>query len=719
MNTQETTPRSRLVEARMQRKLSQREVANHLNTTLVNVSRWERGVTRPGPYFRHKLCELFRRSEEELDLLPTPDEQEASITPTAAATVTAPTPAQTGESAPIYDWTIPRPAASPLIGRDEELSITRQRLIHGGSVALTALNGLPGVGKTALTIALAHDPTIRAHFRDGVLWAALGPEPQIPVLLSHWGKLLGLSEAQMTALSTPGAWGDALREAIGRRSLLLVIDDAWTLEAAQIFMIGGPACAHLVTTRFPHIASHITIDGAHTLRELNTEQGMDLLRQLAPQVVGLEEGRALDLVEAVGGLPLALTLMGNYLRKQGYTGQARRIQAALQRLSDARERLNLSEQRAPVEKHPSLSTGETQISLQSVIAVTDQFLTPRQRSALRTLAVFPPRPNSFSEEAALVVAACDYDMLDALNDTGLLESSGSGRYTLHQTIADYAYLRLDEASADAAYSRLIDYVTVYVENHRKNSELLDLESTTILAALDAAHRLAKQPELLRAVMAFAPFMLLRAWYDQVETHVQRAREAALALGDPHGIINALLYLGQMAQKQSNYAQAEEHYQQGLSLARQEANTEGICALLTGLGEIAQSLGNYPQAEAYFQEGLSLARQEANAERICALLTGLGNVKWKRGEYAQAEAHLLEGLTLARQIGNSERTYSLLRILGSLAASQGEFAKSEIYLKEGLTLARQSRDREQLCILLMNLGVTVGVQGHFSEAEFYF
>ena len=70
------------------------------------------------------------------------------------------------------DPAIPLLPAMPLVGRDEEMSRLRERLHTGGNVALTALNGLPGVGKTALAIALAHDQALRAQFCDGVLWAA-------------------------------------------------------------------------------------------------------------------------------------------------------------------------------------------------------------------------------------------------------------------------------------------------------------------------------------------------------------------------------------------------------------------------------------------------------------------------------------------------------------------------------------------------------------------
>src|SRR5437667_12694229 len=62
-------PRVRLTEARNSRKLSQQEVADLIGSSHINVSRWERGITRPGPYYRRRLSTLFGKTEEELDLV--------------------------------------------------------------------------------------------------------------------------------------------------------------------------------------------------------------------------------------------------------------------------------------------------------------------------------------------------------------------------------------------------------------------------------------------------------------------------------------------------------------------------------------------------------------------------------------------------------------------------------------------------------------------------
>src|SRR6516162_7688036 len=105
----------------------------------------------------------------------------------------------------IYDPAIPPLPPFALIGREHELARMKQQLQGGSNAALT-LHGLPGVGKTSLAIALAHDPEIRASFADGILWVGVGPNPNLPSLLSRWASLVGISATQMAALREIDEW---------------------------------------------------------------------------------------------------------------------------------------------------------------------------------------------------------------------------------------------------------------------------------------------------------------------------------------------------------------------------------------------------------------------------------------------------------------------------------------------------------------------------------
>lgn len=737
----EPRPRLGLTEARIALGKSQQEVADDLGTTHVNVSRWERGITKPNPYFRRKLCRLFGKTEEELDLVIVPASREAGgvvlrgpmggraagannpstqpLSYSQADVIEAPKLPMTDPlpdlaDMALYDPAIPLQPAIQLVGRDGDIERIKQRLCAGGNVALTALNGLPGVGKTALSIALVHDPDIRGHFRDGILWAGLGPNPNLPGLLSRWGALLGISQAEIAALHGKEDWAKAIRSAIGSRTMLLVIDDAWNLEEALTFKVGGSNCAHLLTTRFRDIAAHVAIGGATELQELSEEESMTLLRMLAPGVVEHEEQKAKQLVQAVGGLPLALTLMGNYLRKQAYSGPARRITAALERLSKAEERLHISEPHGPAETHPSLP-GDMHLSLHSVIAVTDQLLSPETQQALYALGIFPPKPNSFSEEAALAVIDCAVENLDLLVDASLLEYTSSGRYTIHQTISDYSRMHLQEKKP---HVQLIRFVIDFVEEHKKDYELLDQESTIILQALDYAYELGMKEELVRMVIAFVPYMQARGSYDDAALHLQRAHEAAEALNDIENVVATLIYSGEVAQQQGEFGQAEAMFQEGLELARKIGNKIQISALLHNLGWAAQKQGKLKQAEAYLQEGLTIARQIDDKERICGILKVLGTVFYYSGYYDQAKATFQEGLNLARNIEDQEQICLFLINLGVASTEQGNYIQAEAFYQEGLILARQSGHREQISALLANLGDAVIQQGDYARAEGY-
>ena len=74
-------PNRRLKQARELRGWSQAKVAEEIGTDATTVSRWERGIFSPTPYFRERLCKLFSKNAEELGLLESvysPPEREQS-----------------------------------------------------------------------------------------------------------------------------------------------------------------------------------------------------------------------------------------------------------------------------------------------------------------------------------------------------------------------------------------------------------------------------------------------------------------------------------------------------------------------------------------------------------------------------------------------------------------------------------------------------------------
>src|SRR5882762_2785394 len=282
---------------RKRRGWSQTKIAEALGVTTRTVSRWELGLTVPYPYYREQLCALFGKDAKELGLLSDIDEHDIV------------------EQAPLVQPTAPDipgtlSSVDSLLGRQDVFMQVKERLLAGNHVALTALGDLPGIGKTALAAALASDWEVRTHFRDGVLWAELGPHPNMLSLLARWGKLLGVTPNQVENVNSRESWGQALRDAIGTRRLLLIIDDAWTAEDALTLRVGGPACTYLLTTRQSQIASGFAPEGTIVIPQLAEADGLALLTCFVPQMVQQDPEGARTLVQGLSSVPLAVTLMG-------------------------------------------------------------------------------------------------------------------------------------------------------------------------------------------------------------------------------------------------------------------------------------------------------------------------------------------------------------------------------------------------------------------------
>ena len=89
-------------------------------------------------------------------------------------------------SRPAADRSQPGWLAAPACSTRSKGACSREK-----TLALSALGGLPGVGKTALAAAIATDPDVQAHFADGILWAGLGKSPDLRRSWApgerHWG----------------------------------------------------------------------------------------------------------------------------------------------------------------------------------------------------------------------------------------------------------------------------------------------------------------------------------------------------------------------------------------------------------------------------------------------------------------------------------------------------------------------------------------------------
>ena len=172
----------------------------------------------------------------------------------------------------------PRPHRK-LVGRESVLVDLKKRLFDHESIAL---NGLPGVGKTALAIELANDPEVLEYFQNNVYWISLGPAPDVFSLLGDLSEAVNIPLGIISDMATIPARMKAINTAIGHRPILFVIDDAWNIDESLDFKLGNAKCSHLLTTNNLQVALSFASISNETVKELTLTQNLLLFNHFFP-----------------------------------------------------------------------------------------------------------------------------------------------------------------------------------------------------------------------------------------------------------------------------------------------------------------------------------------------------------------------------------------------------------------------------------------------------
>lgn len=368
------------------------------------------------------------------------------------------------------------PVPRPALRLPQHAIIGRDRLVEQVVAGLKsgqrdfAFVYLPGVGKTAVAAELTRNKAIAEYFPD-VLWAHLGQDPDVGRQLAKWAKSLGLSKEDIADCNGLEDLGEAVVQAIGDRPMLLVVDDVWSTEAGERFMIGGPNCARVITTRYLKVARELmpTVDAVHEVRKLNAEEGFRLLAGLVPHTAAIAPQVLHQIVERVDGLPIALVLVGKMLKRDGDNEEA--THSILQALTDIGRVFHEKKPLEYAEAH-NFSLGEVVEASYSALGAAgplnrDSVPGDPLRNAIEALSVLRPDPAWFPAALAHLVTGASDAALKAMVDAGLIEvvhydtdetpAGEDVRYTMHRMIAEYIRTKLSPQRLQALNRLAADY----------------------------------------------------------------------------------------------------------------------------------------------------------------------------------------------------------------------------------------------------------------------
>ena len=593
------------------------------------------------------------------------------------------------------------------VGREEMVETLISQLTSGEALALSA-EGLGGVGKTTLAVALAHHQTVLDHFKDGVLWAGLGPqagESEVMSILTAWAMALGQDIAGLIDLSERK---QAVKQLIGQRALLLVIDDVWQLDLAQALRCGGPHCCHLLTTRNKAIAHQFAgATQAQSVESLAEDPAYTLLQALAPAACAADPQTSRELAQAVGGLPLALELLGGYLAEteinlfpELFADLAGQTWAEL---SDPGQRLQLAQQR--------LGSKGGKVSLQETLALSLAELSVQEQAAFYALGAFAPKPERFSRAAAEAVAETSGQTLLKLAVRNLVEVEGQ-QLALHQVVADVVRTGLDQAAVARHRAYYLGLANQDRDNWRRIEEAYEQikrgwQETT------------EDEDRFRWVGALQEYQRLRGlWRDQLEWY-EAGLAAARALEQRKDEGTMLSAIGGVYDDLGQRDKALEYYEQALLIREKVGDQVGLATTLNNIGLVYDHLGQRDKALEYYEQALPIREKVGDQGGLGDTLNNIGGVYFALGQRDKALKYYERTLVIDEEVEDKARLATTLNNIGMVYGALGQRDKALKYYEQALPIIEIVGDRAMMAGVLNNIGLVYRQLGQNDKALDYF
>jgi DNA-binding SARP family transcriptional activator/tetratricopeptide (TPR) repeat protein len=572
-------------------------------------------------------------------------------------------------------------------GRTQELS-DLDRLLTGAApqapaAVISAIAGTAGVGKTALAVRWAHH--IRDRFPDGQLYADLrGYDPQLPMtagdVLAGFLHALGMAAPEIPL--EVDARAAAYRTLLDGRRILVVLDNAASVEQVRPLLPGTSSCLVVVTSR-DSLAGLVARHGAHRLEVglLPPQDAVALLAALIGSRVEAEPEAAAELAAQCAGLPLALRVAAELAAARPAVPLAKIVAE----LSDQHRRLDLLD-----------AAGDAGTAVRRVFSWSYAHLPATAARAFRLVSLHPGA--DLDPYAAAALLDTDRDdaerSLDQLARAHLVQRVGAGRYGMHDLLRVYAAGLAAVADSPA-------------KRHAATTRLLDHYLATAAAAMDQlhpaeAHRRPRIPPPATPVPPMTGLDVARAWLQAESGCLVAAAAHAAAHGWPEHAVRfsttlfSYLDAGHSAEALAIHAHARD-------AAAQTDDSAGQALALNGLGAVHWRLGRYRQAGEVWGEALDLFRRSGDREGEARVLANLGIVEDRLGRYASAADHQRQALALFRSLGERMGEARVLTNLGEVEVRRGRYRPAADALQEAVALCRQAGDQYGEAGALTTLG----------------
>ncbi|MBD2104697.1 tetratricopeptide repeat protein [Leptolyngbya sp. FACHB-261] len=606
------------------------------------------------------------------------------------------------------------------MGREEALDRLHQLLQEERRVAIAAVAGMGGVGKTELAIryALAQ----KQSYSGGICWVSARSGGDIGIQIVRFAKaMLDLKPAEELDVETQVRfcwqhWPEG--------EVLLVLDDVTDYAKVKPYLPTEASRFKILLTTRLHLGASI---GQLSLDVLQPEAALKLLESLiGEERLQQEIQLARDLCKQLGYLPLGLELVGRYLKRKTELTLAE----MLTRLENKRlEHLSLK-------KHKSEDDMTAPLGVQEAFELSWQALDETAKQLGCLLSLFALAPISWS-----LVEQCwpdmDLEELEEIRDYGLLnlhllQEKGKGFYQLHQLIREFLQEKMAvSAQADEQKRAFCQAMVVIAKQipYSPTRQQLRLVSHAVPHLAEAAKGLSQflnDEDLYLPFAASAKFYegqglytLAEPWYEQCLSAVKTR------FGNEHlAVATSLNNLALLYYSQGRYSEAEALYKQALELTQRLLGDEhlAVATSLNNLASLYYFQGRYSEAKPLLVQALELSQRLVGNEHpdTATSLNNLAGLYESQGCYSEAEPLYKQALELAQRLLGNEHPIVAghLNNLAGLYHSQGRYSEAEPLYKQALELAQRllGNEHPDVASSLNNLASLYSSQDRYSEAE---
>ncbi|WP_329561421.1 AfsR/SARP family transcriptional regulator [Kitasatospora sp. NBC_01266] len=596
------------------------------------------------------------------------------------------------------------------------------------TVVISAIDGMGGVGKSALAIHAAH--RVRGSFPDGQLFIdlrghAAGTAPLSAADALDWFlRSLGVPPQLIPQdLDERAAF---YRDRLAGTRTLILLDNAASTAQVRPLLPGDPGCLVLVTSR-----KHLTgLDDAYsvTLDTLSGPEAVALLRNVAgPGRISADDPAVHDAVELCGYLPLAIRIVAARVRHR----RALPVQGVVAQLQDESLRLD--------------SLRDEDRNLAAVFETSYSALTAAEQGLFRLLGLIPGP--DFDAHAAASLGATDFRgaerLLESLLDHNLLTQHTPERYRFHDLIRLYARTLTVQDSGLALERLLGHYLRTaraadrrLARFHRPGPAAVDADAVTAGAGLaDRASALdwlrGEQDNLLACVEharahgrpdtanaltgALATFLHLDGrWQESVALH-----EAVIAsagdLNDPLAEANSLCDIGRISYVRGDFPAATATHERALEIFRRVGNRLGEANALLELGRVRGLAADFAAAAELFDQALAGYRSLGDRLGEANTIHELGCRAVLLGDYTSATTLLKQAQAIHQDIDDPVGQAHVLVNLGRASHSTGDSAAAVALMRSAATMYQELGIRQGEANALKDLGTVLQATGDLQGA----